>query len=47
VSYHIFISYPRIADERGYVSDLRGHLERELQIKTRDENLVSSKIGRI
>lgn len=40
MSYHIFISYPRIADERGHVSDLRGHLERELKTKTGDEELV-------
>ena len=40
MSYHIFISYPRIAHERGHVSDLRGHLERELKTKTGDEELV-------
>jgi TIR domain len=40
VSYHIFISYPRIADKRGHVSDIRAHLERELQIKTGDKDLV-------
>ena len=40
MSYHVFISYPRIADERGAVSDIRAHLERELRIKTGDRNLV-------
>ena len=40
MSYHIFISYPRIADKRGHVSDIRAHLERELQIKTGDKDLV-------
>ena len=40
MSYHVFISYPRIADERGAVSDIRAHLERELQIKTGDRGLV-------
>jgi len=40
MSYHIFISYPRRTDERGHVSDLRAHLERELQIKTGDKDLV-------
>ena len=40
MSYHVFISYPRIADQRGAVSDIRAHLERELQIKTGDKKLT-------
>jgi hypothetical protein len=40
MSYHIFISYPRIADEKRHVSDIRAHLEHELQIKTGDKDLV-------
>ena len=35
----IFLSYPRIADERGAVSDIRAHLERELQIQTGDRDI--------
>jgi hypothetical protein len=40
MSYHVFVSYPRVADERGAVSDLRAHLERELMLKIGDSELV-------
>jgi hypothetical protein len=40
MSYHIFMSYPRITDERKHVFDICAHLQRELQIKTGDEDLV-------
>jgi len=40
ISPHIFLSYPRIADERGAVSDIRAHLSRELQIKTGQSKVV-------
>ena len=39
MTYHIFISYPRIADRRWAVTDLQGHLEAELRMKTGDRDL--------
>jgi TIR domain-containing protein len=40
MSYHVFLSYPRIADERGAVSDIRAHLAREIMIKTGEPSVV-------
>ena len=32
--YQILFSYPRVADERGAVSDIRAHIAREVMLKT-------------
>ena len=32
--YQIFFSYPRVADQRGAVSDIRAHIAREVMLKT-------------
>lgn len=40
MSYHVFLSYPRVADERDAVSDMRGHLESEIKIKTGERDVV-------
>ena|SRR5215469_10709990 len=39
MTHSVFISYPRIADRRWAVSDLQGHLQAELQLKTGDRDL--------
>jgi TIR domain-containing protein len=39
MTYSVFISYPRIADRRWAVTDLQGHLQAELQLKTGDSDL--------
>jgi TIR domain len=39
MTYSVFISYPRIADRRWAVTDLQGHLQAELQLKTGDRDL--------
>jgi hypothetical protein len=40
MSYRVFISYPRIADRRWAVTDLQGHLQAELKLKTGARDLV-------
>ena len=40
MTHRVFLSYPRVADERGAVTDIRIHLQRELQIMTGDRDIL-------